>query len=128
MSGVDANGAPSDKVTKIEGVRRRTPIKPSPMASPMNSPTQPTDSTLVANSFGSPTLLASPQSPTNTSSIYNQLSLVEETKFQATIDFVRAYLDNVVQQATPFGDKEQNKLTFEVFILTRPLSHYRIIS
>lgn len=40
----------------------------------------------------------------------------EDSKFQATIDFVRSYLDNVVQQASPFGDKEQNKLTFEVFI------------
>ncbi len=38
----------------------------------------------------------------------------EETKFQATIDFVRTYLDNVVQQTSPFGEKEQNKLTFEV--------------
>ena len=40
----------------------------------------------------------------------------KETKFQATIDFVRAYLDNVVRQTAPFSDKEQNKLTFEVIL------------
>ena len=40
--------------------------------------------------------------------------VMEDSKFQSTIDFVRSYLDNVVQQASPFGDKEQNKLTFEV--------------
>ena len=42
------------------------------------------------------------------------LILSEDTKFQPTIDFVRAFLDNVVQQTSPFGDKEQNKLTYEV--------------
>ncbi len=44
------------------------------------------------------------------------LILSEDTKFQPTIDFVRAFLDNVVQQTSPFGDKEQNKLTYEVEI------------
>jgi len=48
--------------------------------------------------------------------------LYEDTKFQPTIDFVRSFLDNVVQQSSPFGDKEQNKLTYEVnlffFLLT----------
>jgi hypothetical protein len=39
---------------------------------------------------------------------------VEDAKFQGTIDFVRGYLDNVVQQTEPFGNKDQNKLTFEV--------------
>ena len=45
----------------------------------------------------------------------------EQSKFQATIYFVRAYLDNVVQQASPFSDKEQNKLTFEVINLAKNL-------
>lgn len=54
--------------------------------------------------------------------------LVEDSKFQATIDFVRSYLDNVVQQASPFGDKEQNKLTFEVCILFLKTSYYSINS
>ncbi len=40
----------------------------------------------------------------------------EDTKFHSTIDFVRSYLDNVVQQASPFADVEQNKLTYEVAI------------
>ena len=46
----------------------------------------------------------------------DESSVSEDTKFQATIDFVRAYLDNVVQQTSPFGDREQNKLTFEVHL------------
>ena len=44
------------------------------------------------------------------------LMATEDTKFQPTIDFVRAFLDNVVQQTSPFGDKEQNKLTYEVIL------------
>jgi hypothetical protein len=51
--------------------------------------------------------------------IFPSGDLTEDSKFQATIDFVRSYLDNVVQQASPFGDKEQNKLTFEVNILLK---------
>jgi len=45
-----------------------------------------------------------------------QLIIYEDTKFQPTIDFVRLFLDNVVQQSSPFGDKEQNKLTYEVIL------------
>ena len=40
-------------------------------------------------------------------------SISDESKFQATINFVRSYLNNIVQQKSPFADKEQNKLTFE---------------
>ena len=43
--------------------------------------------------------------------------LEEDLKFESTIDFVRAYLDNVVQLSSPFGNREQNKLTFEVQII-----------
>lgn len=78
----------SDSQTRIEGVRKR---------------------------FARST----PSTPINSNNLFqNQSSQIkyepEDTKFQATIDFVRAYLDNVVQQTSPFGDREQNKLTFEV--------------
>jgi hypothetical protein len=43
----------------------------------------------------------------------------EDLKFETTIDFVRAYLDNVVQLDSPFGNREQNKLTFEVLRLLK---------
>ena len=54
----------------------------------------------------------------------DESSVSEDTKFQATIDFVRAYLDNVVQQTSPFGDREQNKLTFEVHLFFLNLNQH----
>lgn len=37
-------------------------------------------------------------------------------KFALTMEFVEEYLKEVVNQPFPFGDKEKNKLTFEVLI------------
>ena len=36
-------------------------------------------------------------------------------KFALTMEFVEEYLKEVVKQPIPFGDKEKNKLTYEVF-------------
>lgn len=38
-------------------------------------------------------------------------------KFALTMEFVEEYLKEVVNQPFPFGDKEKNKLTFEVLVL-----------
>lgn len=38
-------------------------------------------------------------------------------KFALTMEFVEEYLKEVVNQPFPFGDKEKNKLTFEVPIV-----------
>ena len=38
-------------------------------------------------------------------------------KFALTMEFVEEYLKEVVNQPFPFGDKEKNKLTFEVIFL-----------
>ena len=37
-------------------------------------------------------------------------------KFALTMEFVEEYLKEVVNQPFPFGDKEKNKLTFEVHL------------
>lgn len=37
-------------------------------------------------------------------------------KFALTMEFVEEYLKEVVNQPFPFGDKEKNKLTFEVLL------------
>lgn len=39
-----------------------------------------------------------------------------KTKFALTMEFVEEYLKEVVNQPFPFGDKEKNKLTFEVLL------------
>lgn len=98
--------------TKIEGVRKRF-VRSSP-STPVNGQN---NSFLLSRQSDSN--LLSPNDPHGSAPGPNQQTqfLSEDTKFQATIDFVRTYLDNVVQQSSPFGDKEQNKLTFEVNIL-----------
>jgi hypothetical protein len=43
------------------------------------------------------------------------MSNEDNGQFQSSIHYLNFYLDNLVQQETPFGNKEQNRLTLEVF-------------
>lgn len=73
-------------------------------------------SNMTSNSNSSPTLMGSSLSSTPN---HNKLQIsFEQAKFQSLINFVGSYLDKIVQQTSPFGDKEQNKLTFEVCFST----------
>ena len=47
-------------------------------------------------------------------------------KFALTMEFVEEYLKEVVNQPFPFGDKEKNKLTFEVIFLKQSVKLFTL--
>uniref|UniRef100_A0A8C5Q3B8 Inositol 1,4,5-trisphosphate receptor n=1 Tax=Leptobrachium leishanense TaxID=445787 RepID=A0A8C5Q3B8_9ANUR len=49
-------------------------------------------------------------------------------KFALTMEYVEEYLKEVVNQPFPFGDKEKNKLTYEVVHLARNLIYFGFYS
>lgn len=62
------------------------------------------------------------------SSTPNQKCKEEDKKFKPLIDFVGNYLNKIVLQSSPFGDNEQNKLTYEVVNLAKNLIYFGFYS
>ncbi|CAF0775305.1 unnamed protein product [Brachionus calyciflorus] len=80
--------------------------------------------TITENNASSTTLLGS-----SISSTPNQTQIFKDSKkFKALIEFVGSYLNNLVIQASPFVNNDQNKLTFEVVNLAKNLIYFGFYS